>query len=145
MTSLQCRYAEHGFIVNNDNVQGSIMCVGTLCVAWDVARLEDVTLDSLALLDVVRPPPGAHLRPTMHVTMPGLTYVSAAHLPCASAELLVLGCGRTTQRLPDELVRGLAAKGISVDVSDMPNAIATFNILSQEGRAVAAAMLPLAA
>ncbi len=61
--------------------------------------------------------------------------------PCA--ELLVLGCGRTLQRLPSALVEALFAKGIGVEVSDTPNAVATFNILNQEGRAVAAAMLPL--
>ena len=60
---LGARYAEHGFIVNNEDVQGSIMCMGTLSVAWDVARLEDVTLDSLALLDVVRPAPGIRFHP----------------------------------------------------------------------------------
>ena len=59
------------------------------------------------------------------------------------AELLVLGCGRTLQRLPRALIEGLSAKGIGVEVSDTPNAVATFNILNQEGRAVAAAMLPL--
>ena len=45
-------------MVNNDSVYGSIMCVSSLCTVWNVAKLEDVTPDSLALLDVVRPSPG---------------------------------------------------------------------------------------
>lgn len=62
---------------------------------------------------------------------------------CLAAELLVLGCGRSIQPLPAGLREGLSAKGISVEASDTPNAVATFNILNQEGRSVAAAMLPL--
>ncbi len=52
------RYAEGGFVVNNNDMHGSIMCLGPLCTTWNVARLEDITLDSLALLDVVKPAPG---------------------------------------------------------------------------------------
>lgn len=46
-------------------------------------------------------------------------------------------------RLPEAFTRGLAAKGISVEAIDTPNAAATFNILNQEGRKVAGALLPL--
>lgn len=44
--------------MNNNDVHGSIMCLGPLCTTWNVTRLEDVTSDSLALLDIVKPAPG---------------------------------------------------------------------------------------
>ena len=56
---------------------------------------------------------------------------------------MVIGCGETIQRLPDTLTRGLAAKGIAVEIASTPNAIATFNVLNQEGRVTAGALLPL--
>lgn len=60
-----------------------------------------------------------------------------------TADLLIIGCGRSSMRLPEAFTRGLAAKGISVEAIDTPNAAATFNILNQEGRKVAGALLPL--
>ena len=47
--------------------------------------------------------------------------------------------------MPEALARGLAAKGVSIDAMDTPNAVATFNILNQEGRSVLGAFLPLGA
>ena len=85
----------------------------------------------------------------MHLQCMSRVAVTSCHGVCTleylSAELLVLGCGRELRPLPSDLVHGLAAKGISVEASDTCNAVATFNILNQEGRAVAAALLPLAA
>ena len=60
-----------------------------------------------------------------------------------AADIVVIGCGETIQRLPDALTRGLAAKGIAVEVASTPNALATFNVLNQEGRITAGALLPL--
>ena len=61
------------------------------------------------------------------------------------ADIVVIGCGETIQRLPDTLTRGLAAKGIAVEVASTANALATFNVLNQEGRITAGALLPLTA
>ncbi len=61
------------------------------------------------------------------------------------ADIVVIGCGETIQRLPDTLTQGLAAKGIAVEVASTPNALATFNVLNQEGRITAGALLPLSA
>lgn len=69
--------------------------------------------------------------------MPGNRYTDV------TADLLIIGCGRSSMRLPETFTRGLAAKGISVEAIDTPNAAATFNILNQEGRKVAGALLPL--
>ncbi|KAK9908324.1 hypothetical protein WJX75_006074 [Coccomyxa subellipsoidea] len=108
-------YASNGFIVNNEDVEGAVLCTGTLCTVWNVQQPEDITLDSIALLDLITPAP----------------------------DLLIIGCGRASMRLPKAFTDGLSSKGISVEAIDTPNAAATFNILNQEGRKVAGALLPL--
>lgn len=62
-----------------------------------------------------------------------------------SADIVVIGCGENIQRLPEALTQGLGAKGIAVEVASTPNALATFNVLNQEGRITAGALLPLQA
>ena len=64
-------------------------------------------------------------------------------MPLSRADIVVIGCGENIQRLPNALTRGLAAKGIAVEVASTPNAIATFNVLNEEGRITAGALLPL--
>jgi NADH dehydrogenase [ubiquinone] 1 alpha subcomplex assembly factor 3 len=60
----------------------------------------------------------------------------------SSAEILVLGCGSRVQRVPPALTAALKEQGLAVEAADTANAVATFNILAQEGRAVVAALLP---
>ncbi|BDA44937.1 probable NADH dehydrogenase [ubiquinone] 1 alpha subcomplex assembly factor [Coccomyxa sp. Obi] len=108
-------YAVNGFTVSNEDVEGAVLCIGNLCTKWNVQRREDITIDSVSLLDLIHPAP----------------------------DLLIIGCGRSSMRLPEAFTRGLSAKGISVEAIDTPNAAATFNILNQEGRKVAGALLPL--
>jgi hypothetical protein len=54
---------------------------------------------------------------------------------CASGEL-------TSAAPRSYTLQSLAEHGIRLDCLDTANAVATFNILSQEGRRVAAALLP---
>lgn len=169
-------------------MEGAVLCTGTLCTVWNVQQPEDITLDSIALLDLITPAPGDDLSLYMAVMMTEngslffkSVFLSAfsleqafapfldrsllkafmpvgAHLSlhgqapaCAlteqvsavHADLLIIGCGRASMRLPKAFTDGLSSKGISVEAIDTPNAAATFNILNQEGRKVAGALLPL--
>ena len=74
----------------------------------------EVTIESLRLLDLVKPLP----------------------------ELLVLGCGSSIRKVPNELMQALKERDISIEALDTVNAVATFNILNQEGRKVIGAMMP---
>ena len=57
-------------------------------------------------------------------------------------ELLLIGTGREiSQRLPEDIADYLKQLGIGVEMMDSGNAIATYNILTDEGRTVLAAML----
>lgn len=104
-----------GFFMGDVQVEGPVICVGDLWFHWKPTRFEDITVDSLALLDVVLPIP----------------------------ELLVLGCGTTMRSIPEHLMKGLKERFVSVEAVDTKNAAATFNILNQEGRSVVGAFIPL--
>ena len=57
-----CRYDEQGFQINEDiYTEGAVTCVGNLCNSWQVQSSKDLTVDSLALLHVIKPPPGIGL------------------------------------------------------------------------------------
>jgi len=58
-------------------------------------------------------------------------------------ELLVLGTGKTLVQPPSVLRECLRKFGIQLDVMDTRNACSTYNLLTEEGRRVAAALLPL--
>ncbi|KAF8889895.1 DUF498-domain-containing protein [Infundibulicybe gibba] len=57
-------------------------------------------------------------------------------------EILLLGTGKRIFQPPAFLRPYLNSLGIQLDVMDMRNACATYNLLSEEGRRVSAALLP---
>ncbi|KAK7696190.1 hypothetical protein QCA50_000841 [Cerrena zonata] len=58
-------------------------------------------------------------------------------------ELLLLGTGPRVQLPPSPIRQYLAKIGVQVDFMDTKNACSTYNLLTEEGRRVAAALLPL--
>ncbi|EMD40580.1 hypothetical protein CERSUDRAFT_111176 [Gelatoporia subvermispora B] len=58
-------------------------------------------------------------------------------------ELLLLGTGKKVKMIPPALRLYLSRNGINVEVMDTWNACSTYNLLLEEGRRVAAALLPL--
>jgi len=58
-------------------------------------------------------------------------------------EILLVGTGKSVNPLPTPLRQYINKLGIQVDVMDSWNACTTYNLLSEEGRRVAAALLPL--
>ena len=61
----------------------------------------------------------------------------------AGIDLLLLGMGRDPLPLPEALRLHLAAAGLRVEVMATGAAVRTYNVLLAEGRAVAAALLPV--
>lgn len=84
------RYLPHSFVVSNVNVEGPILCLPDTWLMWDVKGFDDITPDSLALLDLVDPPP----------------------------EVVVVGCGSKIRQLHPALSQHLRARGISVEALD---------------------------
>ncbi|KAL8092034.1 hypothetical protein AgCh_034350 [Apium graveolens] len=57
-------------------------------------------------------------------------------------EILILGCGRYIQQVNPELRKFIRSTGMKLEAIDSKNAASTYNILNEEGRIVAAAILP---
>ncbi|WFD00637.1 hypothetical protein MYAM1_003388 [Malassezia yamatoensis] len=87
---------------------------------------EEWTADIWTLFEVVSPRPG-----TLYV------------LCTDHEEILILGTGNTVLPVPDSIKSYLNALGIQLDVQNTRNACSTYNLLSEEGRPVAAAVLPM--
>lgn len=57
-------------------------------------------------------------------------------------DLLIVGTGRAMAPLREDTLTYLKEIGVAVDACDTVNAMSTFNVLVEEGRCVAAALLP---
>jgi len=104
-----------GFRVDGARVDGAVVLCGGRVFGWRGVRGHaDVGPGSLGVLEVLRP----------------------------RADILVVGSGRSTVR-PSEALRDFArAQGCALEVQATAAAVSTYNVLSQEGRRVVAALLP---
>ncbi|KAI9308794.1 NADH dehydrogenase 1 alpha subcomplex assembly factor 3 [Cunninghamella echinulata] len=57
-------------------------------------------------------------------------------------ELIIFGTGTTFAPLPDHVRQHFHKLGVQVDIMNTKHAAATYNVLAEEGRRVAAALLP---
>ncbi|KAI5453293.1 hypothetical protein NCC49_006316 [Naganishia albida] len=58
-------------------------------------------------------------------------------------EILIFGTGKSALPPPPDIREYISRLGISLEVMDSRNACSTFNLLAEEGRTVAAALMPL--
>uniref|UniRef100_A0A7C9CIU4 NADH dehydrogenase [ubiquinone] 1 alpha subcomplex assembly factor 3 n=1 Tax=Opuntia streptacantha TaxID=393608 RepID=A0A7C9CIU4_OPUST len=113
----QLRFQEFddtGFKVNGVKYEGSLICVGNLLMSWSPKKFSEVTPESLSIFQILRPIP----------------------------EILIIGCGRHIQPVNSELSNFVRSTGMKLEAVDSRNAASTYNILNEEGRIVAAAVLP---
>ncbi|KAJ8450677.1 hypothetical protein Cgig2_021149 [Carnegiea gigantea] len=113
----QLRFQEFddtGFKVNGVKYEGSLICVGNLLMSWSPKKFSEVTPESLSIFQILRPIP----------------------------EILIIGCGRHIQPVNSELRNFVRSIGMKLEAVDSRNAASTYNILNEEGRIVAAAVLP---
>eukprot|EP00252_Welwitschia_mirabilis_P003634 TRINITY_DN13697_c0_g2_i1.p1 TRINITY_DN13697_c0_g2~~TRINITY_DN13697_c0_g2_i1.p1 ORF type:complete len:173 (+),score=25.42 TRINITY_DN13697_c0_g2_i1:79-597(+) len=104
-----------GFIANNTEYKGSLMCIENLILSWRPKQLSEVTVDSLSVFKIIRPVP----------------------------EIVVLGCGKRTELVDPNIRNFLRSNGIKLEAVDSWNAAGIFNILNEERRAAVAALLPM--
>ncbi|XP_071693517.1 uncharacterized protein [Rutidosis leptorrhynchoides] len=107
-------YSDTGFTVNGVEYEGSLLCVGNLLLSWSPKKLSHITTDSLSIFQAVRPIP----------------------------EILIIGTGRYIQPVDPEIRKFIRSTGMKLEAIDSRNASSTYNILNEEGRIVAAALLP---
>lgn len=106
-------YYAGGFYINNVQVPGSVMASADLYMMWKPRTMAQVTPESLAFLEIIKPAP----------------------------EVLVLGCGMKPEALPKDVAAYLSERDIKFEVLDSRNATGYFNVLNEEGRVVVGALL----
>ncbi|EPS65600.1 hypothetical protein M569_09179 [Genlisea aurea] len=115
-------YDDTGFKVNGVSYDGSILLAGNLLMNWTPKNFSDITPErydfhvfrSLSIFKTLRPIP----------------------------EILILGCGKYIQPINPELRSFIRSTGMKLEAVDSRNAATTYNILNEEGRMVAAALVP---
>ena len=110
-------YGPSGFRVSGVAYAGAVIVFPESTLAWRVAAMADVTMDSLA---------------PVHRRAGGEEAI----------EILLLGCGRRMMPVPPPLRVELRQMGIAIDAMDTGAACRTYDVLLTEGRRVAAALLP---
>ena len=108
-------YSSNGFEVNGVTSLGAQIIFPDLLLLWDVETVDDITSESL----------------------------SSVIYACPKVDLLLLGTGKTIQSIDTSLLARMHECGVTVDVMATAHACQTFNVLNQEGRRVAAAVLPM--
>ena len=108
-------YGPGRFLISDREWRQPVLVTPTVTTAWNVARAEELTLESLEAL-------------------------KAAPAP---TELLVLGCGARAIFVPPDLRAALKAAGLALEVVDTGSACRIYNVLLAESRRVAAALIPL--
>lgn len=106
-------YGPGSFAISGESYPGSVLVLAEQTLAWDVARVEEVTLESL----------------------------SPVLFQGEAVELLLLGTGKATARPSPALKQALRERGITLEAMDTGAACRTFNILLSEERRVAAALM----
>ncbi|KAI8581573.1 hypothetical protein K450DRAFT_231980 [Umbelopsis ramanniana AG] len=111
---------KNGFVLsNNVRVDGPIILLNGTAFMWNVpagakSPFENWTEEMLKIFEVTAPKP----------------------------ELILFGTGKNFYPLPENLRTYLFKLGIQVDQMSTKNAASTYNVLAEEGRRIAAAMLP---
>jgi len=107
-------YGDGGFRLAGERHEGSVLILEDQARTWEVAGFGDLTLASLKpILDV-----GA-----------------------AEVEFVLLGVGARNAMPPREIREGLRAAGIGLEFMDTPAAAKLYNLLTSEGRKLAAALI----
>lgn len=110
-------YGDGGFRISGIRYEGSVIIHESDVAAWAAASPEEITVEAL---DAV--------------------FGGAASKP----EILIIGAGPRFVMLPVLIRQWGEAVGIAVDIMDTGAAARTFNILRQESRSVAAALIAVA-
>jgi uncharacterized protein len=107
-------YGDGGFRLDGERRAGSVLIVADEAQAWPVRSLAELTPESLAP-------------------------VFAAGR--AEVEFLLLGVGPRNAPPPKPIRQALLAAGIGLEFMDTPAAARLYNVLTSEGRRVAAALI----
>jgi uncharacterized protein len=109
-------YGGGGFRLSGEWREGSLLIVADEPQSWPVTRLSEVSRETLA--------------PVFEAGR-------------ADVEFLLLGVGPTNALPPREVREGLLAAGMGLEFMDTASAAKLYNVLTSEGRRVAAALIAI--
>jgi uncharacterized protein len=107
-------YGDGGFRLAGEWREGSVLILDDEPRSWDVARSDQLTLDAL--------------KPVLEAGR-------------ESVEMVLLGMGPKNALPPREVREALRAAGIGLEFLDTPGAAKLYNLLTAEGRKLAAALI----
>ena len=107
-------YGEGGFRLSGAWHSGSLLILADHARAWPVATFAELTLESLAPV------------------------LAAGR---AEVEFLLLGVGTHNAQPPRAIREALLAAGMGLEFMDTPSAARLYNVLTSEGRRLAAALI----
>lgn len=107
-------YGDGGFRLAGARHEGSVLILNDEPRAWAVGDMADLSLDALS--------------PVLEAG-------------AADVEFLLLGTGARNALPPREVRDGLRAAGIGLEFMDTPAAARLYNLLTSEGRRLAAALI----
>ena len=107
-------YGDGGFRLSGEWHVGSLLIVADQAQAWPVASFAELTLDSLAPV------------------------LAAGR---AEVEFLLLGVGARNAQPPRAIREAMLAAGLGLEFMDTPSAAKLYNVLTSEGRRIAAALI----
>ncbi|KAI3649776.1 hypothetical protein MP228_005408 [Amoeboaphelidium protococcarum] len=108
------RVKNDGFVIGNIDMLGGVMLLNGGIFCWDVSTHKQLTPDTLAVLKLISDPP----------------------------EILIIGTGKSMYPISPSLQQMLSKLGIQHEVMNSKQACSTYNILVEEERRVAAALIP---
>jgi len=107
-------YGQGGFRLSGARREGSVLIVDDVAQSWPVRSLADLTVESL--------------QPVLAAGR-------------ASVEFLLLGVGPINARPPREVRDALLRAGLGLEFMDTPAAAQLYNVLTSEGRRLAAGLI----
>jgi uncharacterized protein len=109
-------YGDGGFRLDGERHEGSLLIVGDVAQVWPVTSLAELTVEALAP-------------------------VFAAGR--AEVEFLLLGVGARNALPPRAIREALLVAGMGLEFMDTPAAAKLYNVLTAEGRRLAAALIAI--
>ncbi|KAI8854637.1 NADH dehydrogenase 1 alpha subcomplex assembly factor 3 [Chytridium lagenaria] len=129
-----------GFTVNDLSVNGGIILLNNSVLLWDTLQFgigsKELMAESAASEAVVDDPSSVFHNWSRKE-------LNIFELVQPKPEILVIGTGAQMHALPQLLRTYILSLGIQLEVLPSRQAGSTYNVLLQEGRTVAAAMLPV--
>lgn len=109
-------YGDGGFRLSGVRHQGSVLILRDVAVAWPVSALSDLSVEDIS--DVITAGP-------------------------TEVEFLLLGTGARNGLPPRAIRDALKAAGIGLEFMDTPTAARMYNLLTAEGRRLAAGLIAI--